>query len=239
MRTADVYAPAKSRLSVADRIVADYAPYALFVADPADLFGGTTITGWRDHSGNGRHLTTLTSTAPTYTATSIYFANRPAVIFSGGYLATTVTDFGFTDCTFLFVFADASTVTTEESPGGTLFNTGYWLGRNATNANLWTSGFIEPGAPYGQVVTATDALPHVITATRSGTAHTVDVDGTTTTKVGSGAALSATVFKIGGGTGGGVASSMHVALAAVWNDDLTAAQIAAIRLMIRSAWGTP
>lgn len=239
-RTSDVLAPAVSRMSIADRIVADYAPYALFSAEAPDVFGGSSINGWRDHSGNGRHLTTLTSTAPTYTAASSYLGNRPALIFSGGYLTTTSTAFDFGDCAFLFVFADASTVTTEESPGGTVYSTGYWLGRNASNANTWTSGFIEPGAPYGQLVTAADGLGHAICSTRSGTTHTVYVNGTSAaSKVGSGAALSATAFSVGGGTGGGILSSTHVALVGVWNSALPVASVKAIQLMGRGYWGLP
>lgn len=240
MRTADVYAPAKSRLSIADRFLGDFAPMALYVADAGDIIGGTAITGIRDHTGNARHLSVLSSTAPTWTASSSYLGNRSAVVFSGGYLSTVATDFDLDACTFLFVFADASTVTTEESPGGTVFSTGYWLGRNASNANTWTSGFVEPAGPYGQQVTAADGYGHAICSTRSGTSHKVYVNaGTPTTKVGSASTLSATAFSLGGGTGGGVATSMHIALAAVWDSELSAATAAEIQLMGRGYWGLP
>lgn len=240
MRTADVYAPAKSRLSVGDRFAADFAPYALYVAEAPDIVGGTAITGWRDHSGNGRHLTTVTGTAPTYTASSAAFANHPAVVFSAGYLATAAT-FALDDCSFLAVFADMATTTTEETPIGTNFATGFWLGRNASNASKWVAGFVEPGAPYGQIVDATDGYPHAILATRSGTDHNVYVDaGTPSTKVGSAATLSATTFKIGGGAGGSDSpTSLHVALVAVFNTRRTAADAAAMQLMLRGAWGLP
>lgn len=240
MRTADVYAPAKSRLSVGDRFVAEFAPYALYVAEPADLMGGSTITGWRDHTGNGRHLTTLSGTAPTYTATSAAFANRPAVIFTGGYLTSTAT-FALDDCSFFVAFADMATATLEETPIGTNYATGYWLGRNSNNASKWVAGFVEPAPPYGQIVDAVDGYAHTIAATRSGTDHNVYVDaGTPSTKVGSAATLSATTFKIGGGAGGGNSpTSLHVALVAVFNTHRTAADVAAMQLILRGAWGLP
>lgn len=239
-RTSDVLAPARKRLSLADRIVADFAPYALFAAEAPDIRGGSILTGWRDHSGNGRHLTTVVSTAPTYTAASAPFGNRPAVIFSGGYLETTVTDFDLDDASFLFVFADMGTTTTEESPGGTVYNTGFWCGRNGSNANLWTGGFVEPAPPYGQVVTATDGYPHALLYTRSGTTHIVYVDGVEAAEqVGSSAVLSATAYKIGGGTGGGILSSTHVPLTGVWNTALTAANAATLQDMFRETWGMP
>lgn len=239
-RTSDTLAPAAKRLSVADRFVADFAPYALYVAEAPDLMGGSTITGWRDHSGNGRHLTTVTGTAPTFTASSAAFTNHPAVIFTAGYLATAAT-FALDDCSFLTVFADMATATTEETPSGTFYSTGYWLGRNSNNASKWTTGFVEPGAPYGQVVDATDGYAHAILATRSSTDHNVYVDaGTPSTKVGSAATLSATTFKIGGGAGGSdLPTSLHVALVAVFNTRRTAADAKAMQLILRGAWGLP
>lgn len=57
------------------------------------------------------------------------------------------------------------------------FSSGFWLGRDASNANQWGGGVKEGAPPYGRFVTLTDGVWHHIASVRRGTTHTIYGDG--------------------------------------------------------------
>ena len=229
-------APEAQRMTVADRIVANYAPSALWVAEPADLIGGTAIIGWRDHSGNGVNCPTITGTAPTSTAADSNFANRPVVAFSGGYLSTTAT-FADGDLCLLVVFRDPSVTGTYEVLVDLAYANNATIYRTSATADSWLCGIIEPISPWGQSVTAADGgRPHALFLRRSGTTHDVWVDGKqAATKVGSGSTCTAATLKIGGGASGGNYGG-SIALVAKWASSPTDATLQAITRILRAGY---
>lgn len=236
-RTSAALAPAAKRMSVADRIVDEYGPDCLLVAEAPDIFGGSTIIGARDHSRNGRNFV-VSGTAPTLNSADTDFGGRPSLSFSGGHLATTAT-FSDGDFTTIIVFRDASVTGTYE----VLFDYNYanngWWGRDNADANEWTAGIIEPAGPYGQIVTATDNVrPHVGVLRRSVTTHTVWVDGAqAASKAGSGTATTAATLKVGGGASGGNYGG-KIALCSRWASALSDAQLVSITSILRAWYGT-
>ena len=70
-------------------------------------------------------------------------------------------------------------------------NTGFWLGRNATNILQFGGGCVEPNPPYGQFKAVVAEQNYVISAVRSGATTTMRLDGgSPTTRGTSGAAMS-------------------------------------------------
>lgn len=54
---------------------------------------------------------------------------------------------------------------------------GFFLGREGLNANRWGGSVLNSSSPYGVFAGATDGLAHSIVARRSGTTHTIWIDG--------------------------------------------------------------
>lgn len=236
MRTADVLAPAASRMTVADRIVAEYAPQGLWVAETADLPGGSAIIGWCDHVRAGYDCPTITGTAPVLTAIDANFAAAPVVTFSGGYVSTTAT-FADGDMCLLVVFRDPSVSSAYEVLVDLAFANNATIYRDASTASKWLCGIIEPISPWGQSVTAADGgRPHAVFLRRSGTTHDVWVDGKqAATKVGSGSTCTAATLKIGGGASGSNYGGA-IALVAKWASAPTDAALQAITRILRAKY---
>jgi hypothetical protein len=81
------------------------------------------------------------------------------------------------------------------------FSTGFWVGRNATDADSWGAGCMQFTPPFGTFVALSDAAAHVLSVRRSGTDWTVRGDGATATASDtvSGAALSTVPLRLGAG----------------------------------------
>lgn len=235
-RTSNVLAPASSRMTVADRLVAEYAPDALWVAEAPDLYGQSTLVGWRDHTGNGVACTDVTGTPPTLQASDSNCGNQPTVTFSGGYVETTTT-FADTDLCLLVVFRDASVTGSYEVLVDLAYTNNVWIGRDGADANEWTCGIRDAGAPYGQIVTAADGgRPHALFLRRSGSTHDVWVDGKqAATRVGSTSTCTAATLKIGGGPSGGNLGG-SIALVAKWSSAPTDAALQAMTRILRPVY---
>lgn len=225
--------------SIGDRIVDDFAPTALYVAEAADLRGGSVFTAWRDHTGGGKDLTTVTGTAPTYDADHSGFANRPVLLSSGGYFESGSNFDAANDFTVMVVFNDAGTSSYE-----VLLDLGYstwcWIGRDSTNANQWACGVMEGVPPYGAVITAADdTLPHVIVMKRTGTTRAVWVNGTEVASGAvSGAATTAAPLRLFGGPSGGNLNDGAIAVAGYWNSALSDANIKSLTHTLRAHYAT-
>lgn len=236
--------------SLAERIIAlltaggQSGPYMLHIADDASVIHASgAVAQWRDSSGNSRHLSVLTGSAPAYVSLAWGGTNpQPAVLFNGGGLRTAA-NHSFGDLTVMTVFRDAAGV-----PGyyerlvDHAFDTGYWLGRQITQVNSWGGGVIVPASPNGQFVTVNDGASHLFGQRRSGTLQQFLRDGT----VPSGAIGSATVttsnpVAVGDTASGGAfpATNLYMGLHLVMARAITDAEHIALYALLRGFYGLP
>src|SRR3989344_4613154 len=109
------------------------------------------------------------------------------------------------------------------------FDTGFWLGRNATNANQWGGGILESADPYGNYTTLTDGVWHNLCMARSGTVKTLYGDGALkSTSTVSGTAVSTTNLIIGKSNNGAAIFNGSIDEVMIWNRALSASEILSI-----------
>lgn len=122
------------------------------------------------------------------------------------------------------------------------YNTGMWIGRNASNANSWGGGVLDSGAPYGRFITLQDSNWHMIASIRQGTTHTIYGDGITTSVSGtvSSTALSATNFSFGANQSTTLNADWfggNIASVSVYNRALSATEVLQNYYAVRGRFG--
>ena len=172
------------------------------------LDSGTYIVGtvskdfgpssWLDLSGNGNNATPVSG--PGFSGT-----NGGTIVFPGNTDNRMQTSYGptFTNFTISLWFKDNNSIQFARLIDKS-YTGGFWLGRNASNANSWGGGILEASSPYGIYLTLTDGQWHFLTSIRSGTTHILYGDGitNTTSNTVSATALDATTLAIGAWSSG-------------------------------------
>jgi len=108
------------------------------------------------------------------------------------------------------------------------FANGFWLGKDANNANSWGGGIKEPSPPFGIFLSLTDGQWNFITSIRESTTHTLYGNGiaNTTSNTVDGSPLDPTSLLIGQYIGGfGYNFNGNVALVQVYNRALTSTEV--------------
>lgn len=164
--------------------------------DPSYPTVGTT---WYDLSGNNNNGTLINS--PTFNS-----ANSGSIVFDGvdDYVNTTFTTAldNFTICAWF----KCTGVTAWARIADKSYQSGFWFGKESTNANRWGGG-VKQVSNYN-MITLDDTNWHYLVMVRNGTSLTVYGDGitnTNTTTCGSGT-LDTTALSLGGtvNDGGGL-----------------------------------
>ena len=131
-------------------------------------------TTWTDLVGGNNG--TLTN-GPTFDS-----GNGGSIVFDGTN-DKVLTDFNeplgdFTACAW---FKKDANVLTYERIFDKNYVDGFWVGRNAGNANTWGGGVREGSSPFGRYITLSDGDWHYIVSRRNGSTHTILGDGITNT----------------------------------------------------------
>ena len=134
------------------------------------------VAEWRDRSGNGRHVSQATAAQRPARVENVV-NGRAVVRWSGAARGlTTASDLSFGDFDVFVAFRDTG-VSAYERLVDHEYTTGFWLGRDETNAGSWRSGVQEAALPHGRAVPLADGQWHIVQSRRAGTTHTIRGDG--------------------------------------------------------------
>lgn len=140
-----------------------------FDANDNDCYNtGSTIT-WTDLSdyNNGDVIS-----GATYNINSFYFNPSSDI----NYISTKYNNV-MTDFTVIIWFKDDGIIKDSERLVDKNIESGFWLGRSGTSANIWGGGVMD----YGRFLTLTDGEWHFLASVRSGITHILYADGITNT----------------------------------------------------------
>lgn len=166
-----------------------------------------TSYGMVDYSGGGNSIAIPVGSAfyPVWSGAGLAFAGADTTS-----VITTALDVPYSAVTAGGLF-----VSSGPGPGGgydrlidsyTNTTNGFWMGRSASTANLFTWAFKQSAAPFGATFSLTDGISHLVLGTWNGTAQGIYISGTAGTLAsgapGSGAAQNVPL-SIGNSTGGG------------------------------------
>jgi len=134
------------------------------------------------HLNNGSVLSALDSTTNRNNgsiagATATGGKVDGAASFTGSQSITTLLNTTLADFTVEVWFKDDGVISSYERLVDKKYDTGFWLGRNASSVNSWGGGVLEANSPYGVYITLTDGMWHQIVSLRRGSTHYLYGDG--------------------------------------------------------------
>ena len=129
---------------------------------------------WYDISGGGSNA--FLGNSPSYSNNNLGSVQFDSGLEQYGQIDYTTQHYDFTACVWFKRDTSVSRIDQERildrNP-----SSGFWMGRNLTNASSWGGGVLESISPYGRFVTLTDGQWHYLVSRRSGATHTISGNG--------------------------------------------------------------
>ena len=187
----------------------------------------------RSYPGSGTTATDLAGTNTISLDNGVGFssANGGTFVFDGidDEINTNLTT-QYTDFSCVVIFKNNSTVAWGRLVDKS-YSTGFFISAYFATGGLGYvgAGIIEPSSPHGQSLQYDTSVYNYFVVTRSGTTHTIYLNGsgTSASKTGSGSAISATAMAIGSWSGSSTSQRFtgEIPVVKTYNRALTAAEV--------------